>query len=672
MFPHKLPMIPSGSLVEYIDNGVFYCALVLSGLERKLRLLGHSGRETLLPEARVLSASKERFATENRSAAQSLLKERAEKRSALASSIDLAELWEVVRVGAGVFAPDFLTELLFGDNPGDDECAAFLRAVFADPLYFKYRNGQIAVNSAEQVEQLRHQREQEALRAKQLEEAVFWLGQIMQGETVNAEKWPDYERCMALLQEYALESAEVQAAEQARAMLKKAGLGAPGSARQVLVAAGIWDEDENLAFLRSDYPKNFGAGSLEAVASCAEADLDELLADPKRIDFRGFPVFTIDAEGTRDFDDALHVLRLANGHFQVGIHITDVCRFVPVDSPLFAEAQERATSMYFPEGQTPMLPERLSHDRCSLVQGQVRPAFSVLVMLDTEGRVVRKRLAPSLVCVQRQMSYQEADALLADDPDLQLLARLSRRLRQIRLERGALLLPMPDLIFDITDRDAIKVRLEPADTPARVLVSEMMILANALTADYCTVREIPGLFRSQPPPRRRLLTGSGDTLIDIARQRQFLSRGELTAHPKPHSGLGLNSYTTVTSPIRRFLDLVMQHQLAHVLDGKGALFSSDECKTFAGILHQNLARAAAIGQQRRRYWTLRYLEPLEGERVKATVISSSAKRVNLLLCDCLFDVDLPPNPAFPVEPGDTVLITLARVRPQENAFRAEW
>ena len=226
--------------------------------------------------------------------------------------------------------------------------------------------------------------------------------------------------------------------------------------------------------------------------------------------------------------------------------------------------------------------------------------------------------------------------------------------------------------LDISDRDQVRVQLSPVDTPARNLVSELMILANGQAADYLASREAPGLFRSQPPPRKRLIAGAQNAIVDIARQRRFLARGELTTHPKPHSGLGLNSYTTITSPIRRFLDLAMQHQLAHMARGKGILFSADECRTFAGILQQKLSRANAIRQQHHRYWMLRYLEPREGQRIKAMVLGLGPKRVNLMLCDCLFDVDLPPNPAFPVEPGDTVPIRLARVRPLDNVLRVEW
>ncbi len=665
-------MIQPGSIIEFIDNGIFHCALVTAYTERRLRLLSHSGRELTLPEARVLSVSRELFPWDNRNAAMALLKERGEKRSSIAAGIVLDDLWAIASAeDEDCFAPEFLAELHYGAAPSDDERAAFLRAVFADPFYFKYRNSQINVNSAEQVEQLRHQREQEATRARQLEEAAQWLQRLMQGEQITTADWPDYDQCLSLLQDFALDQSADDAADLARNMLKKAGLTAPDAAHQVLLAAGIWDRDENLSLLRSDHPLVFSQESQNIAASLLEAKVEELLADPKRQDFRHLHTFTIDAEGTRDYDDALHVATV-DGQVQVGIHITDVSWYVPPKSPLFSEAQERATSLYFPEGNVPMLPEELSLSVCSLIQDQVRPAFSFLFTLDEAGEIQQSRITASIICVQRQLSYREADALMESEPELKLLNRLRLKLRQNRLDKGALLLSLPDVSFDIRDRNQIGVILQPVETPARSLVAEMMIQANAMAAEYCAMREVPGLFRSQPPPRRRLLDGANNSLIDIARQRQFLSRGELTVHPKPHSGLGLNSYTTITSPIRRFLDLVMQLQLGHVLTGKGMLFSAEQCKTFAGILQQKLARAAAIKQQRHRYWILRYLEAREGERLKAMVISSNPKRVSLLLCDCLYDVDLPPNPSFPVEPGDTVRIRLTRVRPMDNTLRLEW
>jgi exoribonuclease-2 len=218
----------------------------------------------------------------------------------------------------------------------------------------------------------------------------------------------------------------------------------------------------------------------------------------------------------------------------------------------------------------------------------------------------------------------------------------------------------------------IKVTLAPVDTPARSLVAELMILANGAAADYLACQEAPGLFRSQPPPRKRIATGLNDGILLVAQQRRFLCRGDLTVSAKPHSGLGLPCYTTVTSPIRRFLDLVMQMQIGSLLRGKGILFSHSQCQDFAATLSRNLARAMAVRQQRHRFWILRYLEPRQGEKVNALVLHRGPQRISLLLTDCLFDVDLPPNPAFPVNPGDTVKIRIARVNALDNVLRLEW
>lgn len=667
-------MIAPGSLIEFIDGGRFYCGLVTGIADKKIHLLNQNGREINLPESRVLIGSRQPYPCNlGREALTAKLHQCAADRTALAEAITLGELWEIVSESAeDEFPLDFLAELHFGGAVNDDQAAAFLRAIFADSLFFKYKNGKIAAHSPEQVEQLQIQRQKEREKAQLLELAAENLQKIMDGIPVTKGEWPDRDRCLQWLSQSVLFGSEYTEHEFIHQVLKRAGFTSPLAGYELLVKAGVWDQDENLALLRSDQPVEFPEPCIQIADSLQEATVEELLADPKRRDLRALNTLTIDGSFTRDFDDALHIAKTEDGHIQIGIHITDVSYYVPTKSPLFAEARERSTSIYFPEGHIPMLPKRLSLDLCSLIQGKARPTISFLVTLTEEGAIVHTAIVPSVIEVKRQLSYREADALIERDGDLAALNVVRQQLRQQRVDRGALLLSLPDVNIDIRDRGHIQVYLSPVDTPARNLVSELMILANGLAAAYLSAREAPGLFRSQPPPRRRIISGVHNTLQDIAQQRRFLARGELTSHPKPHSGLGLNSYTTITSPIRRFLDLAMQHQLNHMIHGRGILFSSDECKTFAGIIQQKLGRANAIRQQRHRYWILRYLAPKEGQRVNALVVGSGPKRVNLLLCDCLFDVDLPPNPAFPVEPGDTVRIQLVRVRPLDNILRVEW
>ncbi|NLX19146.1 MAG: RNB domain-containing ribonuclease, partial [Desulfobulbus sp.] len=505
-----------------------------------------------------------------------------------------------------------------------------------------------------------------------LEQAALGMQTIMRDGPISADTWSDRDRCLQWVCESVLLGNEATEHGFVSQALKKAGLTSPHAGYELLVKAGIWDRDENITLLRSDQPVDFPDTCLDITENLHEPSAEELLCDSKRKDLRFLNTFTIDGSATRDFDDAIHIRKKEDGLIEVGIHITDATCHIPIKSPLFTEARERATSIYFPEGHIPMLPQRLSFDLGSLVQGKIRPTISFLVTFTLDGTQVHSSITPAVIEVKRQLSYREVDAAINQEPGLALLHRFCQQLRQQRVERGALLLSLPDVNIDIRDRDHIQVHLTTVDTPARNLVSELMILANSLAASYLAAREAPGLFRSQAPPRKRIISGIQNSLADIVHQRRYIARGELTAYPKPHSGLGLNCYTTVTSPIRRFLDLAMQHQLSHMLHGKGILFSTEECKTFTGIIQQKLGRANALRQQRHRYWILRYLAPKEGQLINALVGGVGPKRVNLLLCDCLFDVDLPLNPAFPVSPGDTVRIRLTRVRPLDNILRVDW
>ncbi len=667
-------MTPSGSIIEYLDGGRFICALVLQDTGSRLRLINQNGREVNLPRSRVVTTSTIHYPVDmNRDDRISLLKEVGAKRASLTNSIPLEEIWELANEEEqSSFAADFLAELYFGGDLNDDQSAAFLRAVFTDRFYFKYKNNMVTVHTPQQVEQLRHQLEKEKEKEEILATSSRNLQLIMQGEEISADNWPDKNTILSQIADTVLFGTKSQHSDFIRQLLKRAKLHRPNDDYKLLVKAGYWRRDENLPLLRAEQPIEFTSELMEHVRAISEPTAEELLADPKRKDFRDLHIFTIDGVATRDYDDALHVERLDDGNILVGIHIADVSHFIAPRDILFTEAMERATSLYFPEGQIPMLPRELSKGVFSLIKNRIRPAISFLVTLSPAAEIIRSKIVASVIEVKERLSYTEVDKVIATDPDLSLLNSLRQKLRLRRVERGALLLSFPDVNIYVNNQGEVTVHLSPVDSPSRNLISEFMILANGIAADYLAGQEAPGLFRSQAPPRKRLISGIRNSLQDIACQRRFLSRGELTVHAKPHAGLALNCYTTVTSPIRRFLDLVIQLQISHMIHGKGILFSADECKTFAGTLQQKLGRANTIRQQRHRYWILRYLEAHVGNMVSALVVSQGPKRINLILLDCLFDIDLPPNPAFPVEPGDTVKVRIARVDPLDNTLRVEW
>ena len=146
----------------------------------------------------------------------------------------------------------------------------------------------------------------------------------------------------------------------------------------------------------------------------------------------------------------------------------------------------------------------------------------------------------------------------------------------------------------------------------------------------------------------------------------------LLTTPKSHSGVGAPQYTTVTSPIRRLLDLIMQLQINNLVMGKGILFTKRDMKHFGSIIQTTLEKANQVKYLRQRYWILKYLQAKTGERLPALVIDRGPKRVHIFLEEFLLDADLPLNPAFKVSAGDTVLVKLAKVDPLSNILRLEW
>lgn len=657
-------------IIEYVEQGRFFCGLVLQDQGKRLRIINQNGREMNLPVARVVHQANSIFSHTSREETMRFLKEVSEKRQMLSQEVDLSEIWELaVEESYDSFSAQFLTELIFGEDAGDDQVAAFVRAVFSNRIFFRYKDGNILVHSAEKVELFREQEEKEKARDALLSAGAEGLTALMADR--DPVDWSERDHCLNIIKDYYLFGGDAPESGLARDLLKKAGLNRPHDPYHILVKAGVWERDENIHLYRQEVSVAFSDDEMKA-ADQPEPDLDSLLASGRK-DLRDLPLLTIDGEFTRDFDDALHLEKRGDDYL-VGIHIADVSEFVKPESPLFSTAAERGTSIYFADRQVPMLPPLLSEGHCSLIEGKVRPAISFLVTLSGSGEVLDFRLVRSVVEVKRRITYEQAEEMLAQDEELAILYGLSMKCLQKRVDNGALIIPIPDVDINISEEGKVSVGLNPVDSKSRTLVAEFMVLANALAAQYLADRQIPGLFRSQEPPRKRLSVGIPKDLFTNFRQRRFLSRGELLAEPKPHSGVGVAQYTTITSPIRRFLDLFMQHQLSSVLQRKDTLFSLSECRDFAASILRAQSRANQVRYLRHRYWLFKYLETEigAGNKMQAMVLDVQPRRVQVVLTSLLLEGDLPVSQAMHVEPGDTIMVKVAKVSALDNSFRLEW
>jgi exoribonuclease-2 len=660
-----------GRIIEYLENGKFICALVMEDMGSRLRLLNQNSRELNLPLNRVVHRSEQNLLPiPARQDILVILEETAATRALLAEKINLAEIWETVaEKPEEAFTIEFLASLFYNTRPSDDQAAAFLRAVIAHRLYFKYKAGTIRVNSPETVALLQQNQEKEREEKQFIATNTAALLRIRENGRPQPD-WKDQHRVLRLLADYYLFSKDAADHELARRLVKNSGLTGPHDIFHLLVKAGHWDANENIPLLRQEIPTRFSERALAEVSEIMQAGAASLSGSGRK-DFSSLPVFTIDGPATRDFDDALHVEQQGENYL-VGIHISDVGHFVPEGSARFEAALQRGTSIYFPDKHLAMLPPELSEGELSLLHGRERPAISFMVLLSPAAEVLRFEIVRSIISVRQQLTYQEADDEIQSDPQLAVLAQLSVLLRRNRVNRGALLLPMPDLHIAIGDDDTIAISTAASDTPARVLIAEFMILANTLGAQFVAEREAPGLFRCQGEPRQRIIDGFEDDIVKVIQQRKRLSPMSLLTSPRGHCCVGAPQYTTVTSPIRRLLDLVMQLQISSLVRGKGVLFSKKDMRHFSALIQKTVEKANQVKYLRQRYWILKYLQKRQGERVPAIVVDRGPRRVHIFLEEFLLDGDLPLNSAFRVSPGDTILVRIAKADPLGNIFRLEW
>ena len=664
-------MTLDGRIVEYLENGKFICAFVFEDTGNRLRLLNQNSRELNLPLNRIVHFTKEKTSVKrSREDIIGTLQETSKQREGLAQKINLAEIWELVsEKPEDNFGVNFLAGLFFGDDPTDDQGSAFLRSVIADRLYFKYKAGEIHVHSPETVEQIKLMQEKERQKENFITSNTSALRYTWKEGEIPA-NWEGRESTLQILQDYYLFDKEAPEYDMARKLIKNAQLTGPHDIFHLLVKAGVWEKNENIPLLKHDIPTVFSGTVLNEVKKIELPSIKNL-SDAKRRDFRDLPIFTIDGPTTRDFDDALHIEKQGENYL-VGIHISDVSLFVKPGTALFDEALKRGTSIYFPEKPLPMFPASLSEDKLSLLKNRERPTVSFLVLLSPTAEILKYELVHSIISVKRQLTYNEADRLISQEKELAALAALSKLLRQRRVNNGALLLPVPELNISINPDNIIEIRRFAVDTPSKILIAEFMILANTLGAQFVADREAPGLFRCQMEPRQRIIDGFEKDITKIIQQRKRLSPMSLLTTPKIHSGVGAPQYTTVTSPIRRLLDLIMQLQISNLIKGQGVFFSKKDMKHFGSIILTTIDKANQVKNLRQRYWIFKYLEAKTGKRLPATVIDCGPKRVHLFLEEFMLDADLPLNPAFKVSAGDTVLVRLSKIDSLSNIFKVEW
>lgn len=428
--------------------------------------------------------------------------------------------------------------------------------------------------------------------------------------------------------------------------MKPAGTPPDGKSKKPAGKASDGQKPEQLGFDREHF-------SVERAA--------DDIPDGRRVDLRHLDVCSIDPPGCEDIDDALHCIQ-RDDHIEVGVHIADVSYYVLPGSILDLEAKNRSTTVYFPGRRINMLPPFLSSDLCSLHENQDRAVFSCVWKLDKDFNIVDTQIFRSLIRSRASLSYDRADEIIRGEEclpkeaalkePLKLLLRIATRLREHRMDKGALQLSRDEL--RITPNG---VEVE-TDVPTHYLVEEFMLLANITVAkfiysanpDYSLLRKhgIPSAIElnmidatssktlndsvqrldpKQATIVKRIITRS-------MQQALYFSSGD--AADFSHYGLATEMYTHFTSPIRRYPDVLVHRTLSYILsgdqemiDGLKAVVSQQAC-SLMNFRHRNAQNASRMADELMIAHVLSGL-PEDKRRERGQVVSVSDHGVILFL-----------------------------------------
>ena len=629
-----------GAIVEFLQNDRPHAAYVVEEQAGKLRLFTVSRRETKLAANRLLPWSGPVYPGEaSRSDMESRLDAHQARREEIESALNIMDIWELAQ-GEVERAPLSWFAGLIWDQPGPDEVAALGRAMLAARTHFKFHPPEFEVYPREAVEErlerARVQREMERLSSlgKDFLKAL-WDRTTRPDAPRPPEPDPEIAARLRDLLHERLASPLGGSHEDLWKLLTK---GLPEHPCQALLLAQAWEIvprhhnhllDEAGYDWGDDWSKDH-AGEAEALARAVAATLAAAPSPPEE----GF--VSIDAETTRDIDDAFRVSREGDGYL-VSIALARPCLHWEFGSPLDRAVAHRATSLYLPEGSSHMLPEALGVRLFSLLSDGPRPALVVDIRLDRDGKLTDVSARTAVVLVANTTYVKAEEALAAGtDPTLTLALSAAEAAFAARLDRGAVVIQKPDPHTELsTDPDTgfvrVELSLKPRQEKAELLVSEFMILANWAVAELAKKAGAALLHRTQDIAVGQEMAGVWERPEDIYRVVRVLSAPLLETRPRPHAGLGLPAYAPSTSPLRRYPDFLNVAQLCHLAETGAPRFTAQDLEALLPALCSRLEAAGQVQRFRPRYWRLVHLAQNLGRDYEAVMVDENGPMATLAL-----------------------------------------
>jgi len=643
-------------IIAFYDGQGLSLAFVDDIIKEKAQLINKTSRKFNIPLRNIIYTLTDYNVSYNDSS--EFLKNLEEEASNLSSQIETDILWEML--DPADYSLEELCDLYYGEYTGKDFVALYL-AVNADEIHFKIKKMKITRRSLEQVN------DQRKLFAKKKEKELYlievnnWIDQVLSTKDEELAAPKNLDSFINQIESYLFNKSNNDAAKILSARGKELNPG--NTAVKILKLTNRISANADPFLLKAGIKEEFS----EKIINDSEL-LEDFKAEDRRTTSSATHAFSIDDEETKDIDDVISITH-EDDHTIVTVYIAEPSYFVKENSTLDQEARKRGTSIYLPDRTVPMFPPKLSKDKASLIANRERPALAYQAKFDNQNNITETSIFQANLNVSHRLSYTETNNILDDkshllNEEISDLESVAKALRQTRLNNGAVELIRPDIKIRVINN---QVQIKPLHIDARsqLIVSEMMILANYIAAKYCFDNELPCIYRSQNAPDELPVQEDSYNPVLFEQTIKCLKKTKTTVHPSSHSGLGLDFYTQVTSPIRRYSDLIMEKQLIHHVNKKETLYSeNDIMKAFAATTPA-IQEAREVQNQADNFWLLTWLEeqrlniPLE-----ATIVSKLSSGYLAEINEIFYKTKI--HYAEKLEIGDQCLIEIIKVNANKN------
>jgi ribonuclease R len=438
-----------------------------------------------------------------------------------------------------------------------------------------------------------------------------------------------------------------------------------GEVVEVLGKAGLNETEMHAILAEFGLPYKFPE-EIEAEANAIpETISSEEIA--RRLDMRDVLTFTIDPADAKDFDDAISVKYLENGHYEIGVHIADVTHYVRPDTGIEREAYARATSVYLVDRTVPMLPEKLSNNLCSLRPNEDKLTFSAVFELNDEAKIIKEWFGRTVIHSDRRFSYEEAQEVLENPTEegenfsreLTLLNQLAHKLRAERFAKGAVNFETTEVKFNLDENGKPLGLYTKIRKDAHKLIEEFMLLANKRVPEFIyqksknkahpntmiyRIHEEPDMeklrifaafagrlgYKLKIENEKVAAQSLNQLMADLEGKPEqnaleqlairTMAKARYSTEDVGHFGLAFRRYSHFTSPIRRYPDMIAHRLLQHYLDGKP---SPDRAEYEPACKHSSSREQLAANAERAsiKYKQVEFMASMEPNRVWEGIIT---------------------------------------------------